>query len=324
MSQRTRREFIKQVGAGAVAAAAVAPGVASAASARASARRRPSRRAGACSARTIASTSGSSDAAAACARTSIASCSGRRTRPTSGGGGQRHLDQAQGSGARAGRRRREVGLSRLPRADRASRHRRRRHLLARSLALRSHHGGPEGRQARLPREADDLHGQRGEGDRRRGEAQRQGAAGRQPVHLARSLLEGEEGDRRRPDRRGRVGLGRLRPQQHGARQRVELQDRSRRQRVEPRLEGVPRLRAEARVRSGALLPVAQVLGLLGRHRDRPLLPHRLAAADGHRPRLPDPRLGVGRHLRAEGSRGAGHVLHERRLSGAGRCSWRAR
>ena len=73
--------------------------------------------------------------------------------------------------------------------------------------------------------------------------------------------------------------------------------------------------AEATVRSGALLPLAQVLGLLRRHRHRPLLPHGVAAAAGHRRRVPAPRHRVGRHLPAEGSRGAGHVLHERRLPG---------
>ena len=290
MSQRTRREFIKQVGAGAVAAAAVAPVAASAASASLGAAPAIATRG-----RVLGANDRLNVGFVGCGgRSRVARQSHRAAVEgevgLSGGGGQRHLDQAEGSGARAGGRRREVGLSRLPRADRAPRRRRHRHLLAGSLALRSHHGGLEGRQARLSREADDLHGQRGEGDHRRGEAHRQGAAGRQPVHVARSLLEGEEGDRGRPDRRGRVGLGRLRPQQHGARRRVELQDRPGRQRVEPRLEGVPRPRAEARVRPGALLPVAQVLGLFGRHRDRPLLSHRLSAADDHRSRLPDPRL----------------------------------
>ncbi len=151
-------------------------------------------------------------------------------------------------------------------------------------------------------------------DRRRGEGRRPRAAGRQPVPLARSLLEGEKGHRRRPAWPGGVGVGRLRAQQHGTRRRVELHDRSRRHREDARLEGVPRPGAEAGVRAGALLPVAEVLGLLGRHRDRPLLPHDVAAAAGDRRRLPGARLGVGRHLRAEGSRGARHVLHERRLS----------
>ena len=189
MSQRTRREFIKQVGAGAVAAAAVAPVAASAASASLGA---------APAIATRGRVLGANDRL----NVGFVGCGGRmRSHITrivqrvegegrlSGGGGQRHLDQAQGSGARAGRRRREVGLSRLPRADRAARRRRGRDRLAGSLALRSHHGGPQGRQARLSRKADDLHGQRGEGDHRRGEAHRQGAAGRQPVH-ARSITSG--------------------------------------------------------------------------------------------------------------------------------------
>ena len=69
-----------------------------------------------------------------------------------------------------------------------------------------------------------------------------------------------------------------------------------------------------RVRSGALLPLAQVLGLLRRHRHRSLLPLGVAAARADRRRVPAPRHRVRRHLPAEGSRGAGHVLHERRLS----------
>ena len=84
-------------------------------------------------------------------------------------------------------------------------------------------------------------------------------------------------------------------------------------REDARLEGVSRAGAEARVRSRALLPLAQVLGLLGRDRDRSVLSLGVAVAAwrsaassraGHR---------LGRHLPAEGSRGPGHVLHERRL-----------
>ena len=139
-------------------------------------------------------------------------------------------------------------------------------------------------------------------------------AGRQPVHVDGSLLEGEEGDPGRPARRSRLGVGRVRPQPQPAR-RVELRDRPGGDRQDARLEGVPRSGAEARVRSRALLPLAEVLGLLRRHRHRPLLPHGLAAAAVHRRRLPAPRHLVRRHLPAEGPRGAGHVLHERRLPG---------
>ena len=64
-----------------------------------------------------------------------------------------------------------------------------------------------------------------QGDRRGGEGERPRAAGRQPVHVDGSLLEGEEGDRGRPARRGHVGVGRVRPQSQPAR-RVELRDRS--------------------------------------------------------------------------------------------------
>ena len=118
----------------------------------------------------------------------------------------------------------------------------------------------------------------------------------------------------RPARRSRLGVRRIRPQPQPAR-RVELRDRRGGDGEDARLEGVPRSGAEARVRSRALLPLAEVLGLLRRHRDGPLLPHGVAAAAVHRRRVPAPRHRVGRHLPAEGSRGAGHVLHERRLSG---------
>ena len=158
---------------------------------------------------------------------------------------QRHLGDAQEAGAAEDRCRRQVGVPRLPRTGRAPGHRRGRHRVTRSLALRPHDGGARGRQGRLPREADDLHGGRGAQDRRVRQDERPDPAGRQPVHLARSLPQGEEGHRGRADRRGRLDLGRIRPQQHEARQRVELQDRPRRQPVQPRLEGVHRQRAEA-------------------------------------------------------------------------------
>ena len=58
-------------------------------------------------------------------------------------------------------------------------------------------------------------------------------------HKAKKAIDG------RADRRRRLDLGRVRAQQHEARQRVELQDRPRRQSVQPRLEGVHRQRAQA-------------------------------------------------------------------------------
>ena len=60
----------------------------------------------------------------------------------------------------------------------------------------AHDGGAPQRQGRLPREADDLHGRRGEGDRRRGQGERPRAAGRQPVH-ARSITSGRRRRRSR-------------------------------------------------------------------------------------------------------------------------------
>ena len=69
------------------------------------------------------------------------------------------------------------------------------------------------------------------------------------------------------------GFGRNEPAR-----RVELRDRSRRDREDARLEGVSRPGAKAFVRSGALLPLAQVLGLFGRHCHRSLLPLGVAAA----------------------------------------------
>ena len=156
--------------------------------------------------------------------------------------------------------------------------RRRRHRLARSLAPRADDGGAPERQGRLSREADDLHGRGGERDRRR--RQGRAAACSRSEASTRSMdhfWKATQGDQGRSPRRGRVGVRRLRPQPQSAR-RVELRHRPRRHREDPRLEGVSRPGAEAAVRSRALLPLAQVLGLLGRHRDGPLLPLGLAAA----------------------------------------------
>ena len=178
-----------------------------------------------------------------------------------------------------------LGLPRLPRGLCEARHGRRGHRLTGSLAPRAGDGGAAQRQGRLPRKADDLHGRRGEGNRRGREGDRPRPAGRQPVHLDGPLLEGEEGHRRRADRRGDVGVRRLRAQPQPAR-RVELRDRPGRHRQDARLESLPRLRAEARIRSGALLPLAEILGLFRRDRHRPLLPLGVPAAADHRRRLP--------------------------------------
>ena len=134
-----------------------------------------------------------------------------------------------------------VRLSRLSRGLRPAGRRRGGDRLAGPLAPLHSDGCAAQRQGRLPREADDLHGRRGEGDRRRRQGQRPRPAGRQPVHVDGSLLEGEESDQGRPARRGRVGVGRVRPQQEPA-WRVELRHRSRSQRKDARLEGVPRVR----------------------------------------------------------------------------------
>ena len=327
MSQRTRRDFIKQVGAGAVAAAAVAPGAASAATAQ------PRRGAGHRDARARARRERSHqrrlrrDAAAACARTSIASSAVegqgrlcRRSRSTTSGTSARKRRAS-------GRRRREVGLSRLPRADRAAGRRRRRHRARRitGTTITPWRRCKAGKHVYLEKPMT-YTVKRGEGDRRRGE----GAAASvlqvgSQYTLARSLLEGEEGDRGRPDRRGRVGVGRLRPQQHA------------------------RAAASGTTRS-IPTPTSRTLdwkAFLGSAPKRAFDPARYfrwrkywdysggIATDLFYHTMSPLLMTIGaefpirvsrvrRHLRAEGSRSAGHVLHERRLSGAGRCSWPAR
>ena len=115
-------------------------------------------------------------------------------RRRAGGGRQRHLGQAQGARARGDRRRRAsrsitTTASVCARPD----------IDVVVIASPDHWHHPHAmealrnRQGRLPREADDLHGRRGEGDRRRGQGQRPRAAGRQPVHLDGSLPQGAEG-----------------------------------------------------------------------------------------------------------------------------------
>ena len=78
------------------------------------------------------------------------------------------------------------------------------------------------------------------------------------------------------DRAGDDGARRLQPQQR--RRRVAVPDSPRCEPADGELGSVPRTRAEAAVRSEALLPVALLLGLLGRHRDGPVRPPRLVDA----------------------------------------------
>ena len=80
---------------------------------------------------------------------------------------------------------------------------------------------------------------------------------------------------------------------------------------EPRLASLARRRAEAALQQGALLPVAQVLGLLGRQCHRPAVPPPRRPQRHRRLRFPDARRRRRRHLRPEEPPGARH-LHDHR------------
>ena len=80
---------------------------------------------------------------------------GARRRP--GRRGQRHLGQTQAARPQGDRRGREIRPSRLSRGVRAAGRGRRGDRVARSLASPAHDGGAAERKGRLPRKADDLH-----------------------------------------------------------------------------------------------------------------------------------------------------------------------
>ena len=137
----------------------------------------------------------------------------------------------------------------------------------------------DARQGRLPREADVPHHRRGKASGRHGQGNEARPAGRLADDLGRSVAQGKEGDRRRHARPDADEPGLIPPQLQ--RRRVELADRCRRRsrrqgRGLHRLEDVARTGAEAHLGSRPILPLPKILGLLRRHRDRPLLSRRRA------------------------------------------------
>ncbi len=186
-----------------------------------------------------------------------------------------------------------------------ARHRRRRDRRARSPALHDRARGAARRQGRVPREADDLHHRRGRETARRGAADRAHAAGGRFRPELAAAPEAARVRAGRQDGQGGVGVHQLQPQHD--RGHVGLPDPRHRQRGlarrtgharEPRLAGVAGRRPQTPVQQGALLPVAQVLGLLGRQRYRPAVPPPRRPQRHRRLRLPDARRQRWRHLRA--------------------------
>ena len=112
------------------------------------------------------------------------------------------------------------------------------------------------------------------------------------------------------------GARRLQPQQR--QRRVAVSDSAGCEPADGELGSVHRTGAEAAVRSEPLLPVALLLGLLGRHRDGSVRPPRLVAALHRRREDAEGHRRDGRELPVpEDARGAGH--RER----AARCTRRA-
>ena len=72
---------------------------------------------------------------------------------------------------------------------------------------------------------------------------------------------------------------------------------------------------EAPLQPGPLLPLAQILGLLRRHRHRPALSSPGAVPGDAGAAVPGARLLERRHLRPQGSRSARHDFHHHRVSG---------
>ena len=128
-----------------------------------------------------------------------------------------------------------------------------------------------GRQGRLHREADDLHGRRRPRDHRR---RRQGTSG-SSRSAARASAAQRQATARELVKSGRLGAITLiradEPPQLRQR-RLALSHPARRLAADRELGAVPRLGATAAVQPGAVLPVALLLGLLRRTRHRPLRP----------------------------------------------------
>ena len=198
---------------------------------------------------------------------------------------------------------------------RPARRRRRGHRVARPLAPPAGDGGAAQRQGRLPREADDLHGRRGEGDRRRRQGQRPRAAGRQPVHVDGSLLEGAR--RRSPTACSARSCGRRAGSGATATSAASGTTRSIPKPPRRRSTGRP---SSARRRSGRSTRSDTSAG--GNTGTTPAASPPTCSTTRSRRccspiggEFPAARHRLGRHLHAEGPRGPRHVLHERRLPG---------
>ena len=161
-------------------------------------------------------------------------------------------------------------LRRLSRDPRPQGRRRRAHLRPRPLARQNVDRRDEGGQGGLLREADDPR-RRGRARRhRRAEGDKGRLPGRQPVRQLDHLRQGQGAD---PHRRGRQGArhrGALQPQL--GHRGLAILDPHRRVGRDDRLGPLPGRRAQAAVRPGAVLPLAQLLGLRHGRRRRSFHP----------------------------------------------------
>ena len=263
---------------------------------------------------------------------------------------RRHGRAGPGAGRRDCRERRQRrggrALRRLPRPGRARQGARRRHAPRSSTttggcsttgpSTRSSSPRPTtgtagwridavvGRQGRLHREADDLHGRRGPRDHRRRRSAQADPPGRQPGRQRRAAGGGARAGQVRAARRDHHDP-RLEPPQLRQR-RVALPDSARRLAADGGLEAVPRPGAAEAVRPRALLPLALLLGLLRRPRHRPVRPPpQLDPLRDGRPGAVA-HSGRGRHVRPQDdARSARHAGRHADLSRrASPCSSRAR
>ena len=166
---------------------------------------------------------------------------------------------------------------------------------------------PWTRAGRVSAEADDLHLGRGEAGREG--MPREGpraSGGRRAVVLGRPLVEGGRVDPQGRSRQAAVEPERILANSTGGEWNYGIDEGAPGQ---SGLERVSRERAEAAVRQERVLPLAQVTGLFRRDCDRPVLSRAFAPADRARARVPR-RWCRAAHLRAEGPRGAGHVLYD--------------
>ena len=167
-------------------------------------------------------------------------------------------------------RREGEGLRGLPRAPRRQVDRRRHHRDPRPLAQGDDPRGPRRGQGRLPREADDPHHRRGPGDVRGGREVGPHPPDRQPGHQLEAAGDGPRDHQVGQARPDQPRPRELRPQLRV--RRLALPHPPRRRPEDGQLGHVHGARAEAAVQPRAVLPLALLLGLLGRHLDRPLRP----------------------------------------------------